>query len=234
MSARPYEPLTPSASGETAAASPECRKDGHKPEGQVATNDSTNVYAPESPEIEALREPVCEPASKSATPFQQLPPAERDKSAVDPALFSAAAAAVAAIRGHGRRQNGQVTTGNTVAIRHGLYSSQLLNAPDVAAWHAEQVSAITADLGGEVELSSLARASVREVARLEVILAALGEDLLRTGVLTGKGKSRSATTVYLHVLDRFTRLSQALGLARKPKSLGTLADVHRAVDEANR
>lgn len=161
------------------------------------------------------------------TPSEEHPP-------VDPALFERARDAVSALRGHGRRQNGQAGTGNTLALRTGLRSTQLLNAPDVSAWHGEQVSAITADLGGEAELSSLARASVREVARLEVILAALGEDLLRTGVLTGKGKSRAATTVYLHVLDRFTRLSQALGLARQPKSLGTLADVSRAVDEANR
>jgi hypothetical protein len=167
------------------------------------------------------------PLSRADVPSAELPP-------VDPALFERARDAVSALRGRGRRQNGQAGAGNTLALRTGLRSMQLLNAPDVAAWHAEQVSAIMADLGGEAELSSLARASVREVARLEVILAALGEDLLRTGVLTGKGKSRSATTVYLHVLDRFTRLSQALGLARTPKSLGTLADVSRAVDEANR
>jgi hypothetical protein len=151
-------------------------------------------------------------------PSEEHPP-------VDPALFERARDAVSALRGAGRRQNGQAGAGNMLALRTGLRSSQLLNAPDVAAWHAEQVAAITVDLGGEAELSALARASVREVARLEVILAALGEDLLRTGVLTGKGKSRSATTVYLHVLDRFTRLSQALGLARQPKAVQRASDL---------
>lgn len=67
MSARPYEPLIPSTSGETAASSPECRKDGHKPDGQVATSDSANVYGAEPSETKALREPVCEPASELAS-----------------------------------------------------------------------------------------------------------------------------------------------------------------------
>jgi hypothetical protein len=153
---------------------------------------------------------VSESLPDSDAPSPQLPP-------VDPALFSAAAAAVAAIRGHGRRQNGQVAAGNTVALRHGLHSKQLLNAPDIAAWHTEQVNAITADLGGDAELSSLARGTVREAARLEVILAALGSELLAHGVLSGKGKTRAATTTYLHVLDRYVKLTSTLGLERRTK-----------------
>ena len=104
-------------------------------------------------------------------------------------------------------------------LRHGLRSKQLLNQPDIAAWHQEEVTAIETDLGGEAELSALQRASVREAARLEVILGALGGELLEHGVLTGKGATRAATTTYLQVLDRFVRVANTLGLERKAKQL---------------
>ena len=138
----------------------------------------------------------------------ELPPA-------GPELFEAARVAVSAIRGRGQQANGQAGPGNTLSVRHGLRSTQLLEQPDVAAWHREQVAAITADLGGEQNLSALQRAVVREAARLEVICAALGHNLLQHGVLTGKGKTRAATLVYVHVFDRLLRASQLLRLDRK-------------------
>jgi hypothetical protein len=138
------------------------------------------------------------------------------------------------LRGQGRAANGQAGAGNTLNLRHGLRSTQLLEQPNITAWHREQVDAITTDLGGDQELTALARASVREAARLEVILGALGDQLLAGGVLTGKGKMRAATTVYLQVLDRFTRLASALGLERRPKPVNPLDAVRAAVEEANR
>ncbi|HYN06939.1 MAG TPA: hypothetical protein VES67_06085 [Vicinamibacterales bacterium] len=166
-------------------------------------------------------ESLCEskPDSASATPppSGELPPAE-------PELFERAREAVGALRGRGRQANGQAGRQNTLALRHGLTSKQLVQQPDVAAWHQEQIAAIETDLGGPAELSSLARASVREVARLEVILGAMGDELLAHGVLTGKGKTRAATTTYLQVLDRFAKLANTLGLARQQKSLPSPAE----------
>jgi hypothetical protein len=49
-------------------------------------------------------------------------------------------------------------------------------------------------------------------------------------VLTGKGRMRAATTVYLQVLDRFTRLSATLGLQRRPKPLTTIQEFIKSRD----
>ena len=150
--------------------------------------------------------------SDAAAPSRELP-------APGPELFERAREAVSAIRGRGRLDNGQAGPGNTLNLRHGLHSAQLTDQPAIAAWHQEETEAIESDLGGEAELSVLQRASVREVARLEVIAAALGNELLEHGVLTGKGQCRSATNTYLQVLDRFVRLAGTLGLARRQRRI---------------
>lgn len=133
--------------------------------------------------------------------------------------FDRAKEAVSALRGQGRQANGQAGPGNTLSLRHGLRSTQLLDNPDIATWHGEAVGAITSDLGGDAELSALARGTVREAARLEIILASLGTELLEHGVLTGKGKTRSATNVYLKTLDRYLKIVGTLGLQRRTKRL---------------
>lgn len=156
-------------------------------------------------------------------PSQELP-------SVAPELFEKARAAVAAVRGQGRRADGTAGEGNTLALRHGLHSEQLLNLPDVGAWHREQVAAITNDLGGEAELSAMQRAAVREAARVEVILASLGDELLARGVLTGKGRARSSATLYLQTLDRWVRMATTIGLERRQKRV----DVARAFAEHGR
>jgi hypothetical protein len=107
--------------------------------------------------------------------------------------------------------------GDTRHLKHGLHSQQLRDQPDIAAWHKEEVAAITADRGGEAEQSTLARGCIREVARCEIILAALGGELLEGGVLTGKGKTRAVTGMYLKVLDRYVNLIRILGLERRTK-----------------
>lgn len=157
-------------------------------------------------------------------PSGQLPP-------VDPALFERAREAVQALRGQGRQSNGQAAPSNTLAMRTGLRSMQLLKQPDVLEWHREQVAAIEMDLGGSDEMSTLARATAREAGRLEVILAALGEELLEHGVLTGKGKTRSATTIYLKTFDRFLKAATTLGLSRRPRRVPTLAEALAALPE---
>src|SRR4051812_4542647 len=163
---------------------------------------------------------------QTSTPGAEPPSAERQTPAPSE-LFERARDAVSALRGHGRLSDGTMGVGNTVALKTGLRSKLLLEQPDIAAWHRDEVEAITTDLGGDAELTTLARANIREAARLEVILAALGTELLEGGVLTGKGHMRAATTVYLQVLDRFTRLSQTLGLDRKSKRVPSLAEVLR-------
>jgi hypothetical protein len=158
--------------------------------------------------------------------------------AIESELFDRARAAMAALRGRGRQPNGQAGPGNTLNLRHGLRSARLIDQPDIAAWHREQVQIITADLGGEAELAALKRAAVREAARLEVICAGLGDDLLYRGALTGKGKARAATLLYLQVVDRFVRLATTLGFQRqaRPMSLAdwlTTPPTHEATDDGS-
>lgn len=163
-------------------------------------------------------QPGLQQDAQTAAPSGQLPP-------VDPELFERAREAVTVIRGAGRQANGQAGQGNTIAMKDGFRSLQLMNHPDIATWYGEQIEAISTDLGGDAELSALARAAVREVARLEVIVAALGDELLKHGVLTGKGKTRSATNCYLKALDRFVKLAGVLGLARQQKRVPSLTEV---------
>jgi len=82
---------------------------------------------------------------------------------------------------------------------------------------------MTTDMGGD--LTTLQLASVREVARLEVILAAMGQELLASGVTSGKGRMRALTSAYLMVLDRFVKLSATLGLERRAKRVQALHEV---------
>ncbi len=143
---------------------------------------------------------------------------------VEPELFERAQEAVSVLRGRGRLENGRAGPGNTLNLKHGLRSKQLIQQPDIAAWHKEQVELITLDRGGDAELTALQRASIREVARLEVILGALGEEILQHGVLTGRGKCRAATSVYLSVLDRFARLAATVGLERQARPVPSLSE----------
>lgn len=166
--------------------------------------------------------PSAQPASVKPTDVHGETTAAREATE----LFDRAQEAVSALRGRGRRPDGKFGAGNTLNLRHGLRSEQLIKQPDVSVWHREQVSVIVADLGGETALSALELATVREAARLEVILGALGTDLLERGPLTGKGKSRAATTTYLRVLDRFVRIAGTLGLERRARQTNALDIVH--------
>jgi hypothetical protein len=138
-------------------------------------------------------------------------------------LFARARSAFLAMRGSSDPSGN--SQGTTSALKHGVRSTQVLLNHDIMLWHREQIAAITADLGGEGELSTLQVAHVREVARLEVILAALGDELLNAGLLTNKGKMREATTAYLHVLAAFIKVSSSVGITRVAKRIETLKEI---------
>jgi hypothetical protein len=141
-------------------------------------------------------------------------------------MFARAREAVLDMRGTGQNEkSGKLEPGNAVALKHGVRSTRILLNPDILAWHREQVIAISNDLGGESELSTLQISHVREVARLEVILAALGDELLNAGVLTPKGNMRVCTTAYLHVLDRFVKVASAVGIQRVSKRIESLQEI---------
>lgn len=95
------------------------------------------------------------------------------------------------------------------------------------------IAAIESDLGGSESLSVIKRGLVTEMARLQLIVGYLGDNVGRLGPLTGKGRTRAALTAYLQAFDRLQRLAATLGLERVTKPLGTLEDVQRAVERVN-
>ena len=107
---------------------------------------------------------------------------------------------------------GRFLPGNLAALTHGQRSRQLLDVPALAEAHRARVEAIETDLGGAAQLSAVQLPLVSELARLQLITDSLGADVLGKGVLTGKGRTRAAVTVYLAVLDRQQRLAQLVGL----------------------
>ena len=139
-------------------------------------------------------------------------------------LFKRAQDAVTALR-TAQHHGGAIIPGQMLNLKHGMRSEQLMKHPDVSGWHAEQVKEITEDLGGDVELTGIERGMVRETARVEVIVASLGQELLTNGTLTEKGHARQATAVYLSVLDRYIKLASTLGLKRRARRVATLAEV---------
>jgi hypothetical protein len=118
-------------------------------------------------------------------------------------------------------------------LRNGL-RSRLLQAGEapsqagaVAALAAKQAQ-IEADLGGTEALSQVHRDAIGDLLRLELIAGYLFDRLLEGGPLTGRGRTRAATTAYLQVLDRVVRLRQLVGLARRPRQIADpIADFER-------
>lgn len=147
-------------------------------------------------------------------------------------LWANARAAASGLRGLGRAEDGTAGAGNTLALKSGLHSKQLLGFQAIAEWHQAQVDSIVRDLGGLDALSTMELAAVREAARLELILSALGDDVFAHGPLTAKGRMRAATMVYLKTLDRFTKLIAQLGLRRRAKPVDTFAAAIKSAGSA--
>jgi hypothetical protein len=101
----------------------------------------------------------------------------------------------------------------------------LLDVPALAEAHVEKARAIKKDLDGAAQLSAVQLPLVSELARLQLITDSLGADVLARGVLTGKGRTRGAVTVYLALLDRQQRLAQLLGMDRRTRPVADLASV---------
>lgn len=127
-----------------------------------------------------------------------------------------------AVRSSHRDARGRFQPGNQAATTTGDRAKQLAGHPGLAGAYLQRVDAIEADLGGREELSELERSHVRELARLDVIVEGLGNDLLERGVMTAKGKTRAALTAYLSAYDRLTKGAAAIGLKRRSKPVPEL------------
>ena len=89
---------------------------------------------------------------------------------------------------------------------------------------ASERAAILADLGGAENVGTLKAGLIDRYQETALVASWLGGNLLVDGVLTGKGKARAAATLYLQVLDRLLRLSQALGLDRQQRAVPSPLD----------
>jgi hypothetical protein len=131
---------------------------------------------------------------------------------------------------------GRFTAGNQAARRHGLRAFQLHGdttlAAELRAELAEFREGVERDQGGAEELTTLGAGYVRRLSEVEAICVLLGADLQTRGLLTRRGRVRSTYNAFLQAIDRWDRLAQRLGLARKAKPVQTLEQYLQARTDA--
>jgi hypothetical protein len=125
------------------------------------------------------------------------------------------------------RNRGQFVKGEPgPGLRHGgrsiLVRLALVDARRAAL--GEHRAAILTDLGGYENVGTLKADLVERYLETSLIAEWLGGNLLVDGVLTAKGKTRAAATLYLQVLDRLHRLTTLLGLERRARPVQNPAD----------
>lgn len=126
---------------------------------------------------------------------------------------------------------GRFQAGNQAARQHGLYSRQ--QSEELREYVTQLKAGIVADLGGEAALSTLERAYVDRLGDVEITLQLLAADIARRGLLTHNGGVRRVYERLLSGIDRWDRLAQRIGLARRTRHVEPLDAVRRAVEEAN-
>ena len=132
----------------------------------------------------------------------------------------------------GRNPNGTFSAGNRAALKHGGRSAQVAAArlteqSSVRQALADKRAAILVDVGAENGLSQLQRDLIDRYVELDTIATWLGGRLVAEGALTTTGRTRTALTAYLHVLDRVHRVGTALGLERRQKKAANALELLR-------
>lgn len=121
---------------------------------------------------------------------------------------------------------------NDASRTTGIYARY--QPPDLTQHRDALVAAVTSDLGGPSELSTLERSYVSKLADIEVITRLLTHDIAVNGLLTPGGRVRDVYEKLLAGLAAFDRYSMRLGLARRTRAVNPLDVVRAAVEEANR
>jgi len=89
--------------------------------------------------------------------------------------------------------------------------------PEAAIVLREREAAIIADLGGAANVSTARAELVTRFVQASAIADSLGEQIVRGGVTSAKGRPRAVVSLYLAVLDRIVRLGTSIGLERQPR-----------------
>jgi hypothetical protein len=120
---------------------------------------------------------------------------------------------------------GQVTPGNVQTMTVGDRSVQLQAA--LAPVREAIYQAALTDLGvspdGPDRPSEALRITARNLATLDVLAETFWSWIEARGVLTAKGKTRSAVTTLLSIIDRQTKLAAVVGLQRKSRDIGRMS-----------
>jgi hypothetical protein len=114
-----------------------------------------------------------------------------------------------------RDTRGRFAPGNKIAKKTGAIEFER-RGPDVLppALREEYdafVAQLTADQGGDEELTALRKAHVRRASECNTIASLIMADIVT------RGRTRQNIDMYLKAVDKFVRLSKALGLARRQK-----------------
>jgi hypothetical protein len=117
-----------------------------------------------------------------------------------------------------RDAGGKFVRGNRAALLHGRRARAALRprvGPDIQAALDEAEAAILADLGGAQNVSRLALDLVARYAELTAVASGLITQVVESGPVTPRGRTRSVLQAYLSVADRQLALARILGLARR-------------------
>ena len=112
------------------------------------------------------------------------------------------------------------------ALTHGVRRYELRGVlPEATATHVNAFHAgVLSDLGGESEATAIKAGYARRLSQVEGALELLGDDIGRNGVMTQRGRPRSAFTLYLRTLEVWDRYAQRLGIERRQKPALTPAE----------
>lgn len=129
-------------------------------------------------------------------------------------------------RERGSKRDTRFKKGNAIALKHGRYSRQaqlalLPGQEEIRAVLAARRARLLEDQGGTQDMGLVLEDSIDRYQRLWVLASTLEARLEQEGMLTGKGKTRAAVTLYLGIVDRLMKLAQQIGFDRKAKQLPT-------------
>jgi hypothetical protein len=115
--------------------------------------------------------------------------------------------------------------GNSNAMTIGHCSEQMQTA--LAPVRDAIERAVLADLGfakdGSEQPAEALRITARNLASLDVLAETFWTWLEGRGVLTSKGKTRSAVNTLLSIIDRQTKLAAVVGLTRRTKDIRAMS-----------
>jgi hypothetical protein len=97
----------------------------------------------------------------------------------------------------------------------------------------ELMNGIVSDMGGRDNLTTLEASYIRKIADVEITIRMLIANLANDGLFTAGGRVRDAYGQFLAGIDRFDRLAQRVGLARRARTVAPLDAVRMAVERAN-